>query len=550
MTRKIFKNIFISCLAVLASTIIIIFGVMYRFYGNELMDELHAEVNTVSVGVEQGGISYLKSLAIEDEKRITWVSRNGTIKFDTDASADKMENHLNRQEIKEALAKGTGEAIRTSDTLSERTMYCAKQMKDGSVIRVSTNQYTIWILLLNMIQPLFVVIFITLVLSYLVAYFASKKIVEPINQIDLENVDSRSVYEELEPLIEKIRTQNTVIRRQIKDLKRAQAEFSAITGNMKEGLVVVDSKGSILSYNKSAEKLLNPKSKKETAPAGDLQIDKKLSGYIESSLYGEHISEIIEYGDCWLELLCNPVSVDGKIKGAVAVIFDVTEKHQREDLRREFSANVSHELKTPLAAILASSEVIEMDATPKETDRHFAGNIIKECNRLIALVNDIIKLSKLDSNSIEPESEEVDLHATAAAVAESLTPIAESCGVRLLLYGEKTVVTGVPAILYEIIYNLVDNAVKYNREGGSVTVTVVPVNGKAKLIVKDTGIGVSPENRERIFERFYRVDKSHSKEVGGTGLGLSIVKHGVEYHNGRLHIESKVGKGTEITVEF
>lgn len=550
MTRKIFKNIFLSCLAVLASTIIIIFGVMYRFYGNELMDELRAEVNTVSVGVEQGGISYLKSLAAGDDKRITWVGKGGAIKFDTDASADKMENHLNRQEIKQALAEGTGEAIRTSDTLSERTMYCAKLMKDGSVIRVSTNQYTIWILLLNMIQPLLVVIFITLVLSYLVAYFASKKIVTPINQLDLENADSRSVYEELEPLIEKIRTQNTVIRRQIKDLKRAQAEFSAITGNMKEGLVVVDSKGSILSYNKSAEKLLNPKTKEDSTPAGDLQIDKKLSGYIKSSLCGEHISEIIEYGDCWLELLCNPVSVDGKVKGAVAVILDVTEKHQREDLRREFSANVSHELKTPLAAILASSEVIAMDATPKETDRHFARNIIKECNRLIALVNDIIKLSKLDGSSLEPEKEQVDLHETAADVAESLTPIAESRNVRLLLYGEKTVVTGSPAILYEIIYNLVDNAVKYNREGGSVTVTVVPVNGKARLIVKDTGIGVSPENRERIFERFYRVDKSHSKEVGGTGLGLSIVKHGVEYHNGRLHIESEVGKGTKITVDF
>lgn len=549
MTGKIFKNIFLGCISVLTATILIIFGVMYNFHGKEIMNELHSELNSISCGVELNGIDYLNSLEKSERGRITWINNDGTVKFDSDATADKMENHLNREEFKEALQNGTGESIRTSDTLSEKTMYCAKLLSDGSVIRVSTNQYTVWILLLNMFQPLAIVIIIALVLSYSIAFFASKKIVMPINELALENVEAVSTYEEIEPLVHRISHQNRVIREQIKELKRTQAEFNTITSNMKEGLIIVDTQGKILSYNKSAVKLLNITSIKDKN-LRDLNIDKQFSDDITLALDGVHTNEVIKFGDRYLNIYCNPVDVDGKIKGAVAVLLDVTEKHQRDMLRREFSANVSHELKTPLTAILASAEIIEAESTPQETSVHFAGNIKKETNRLITLVNDIIKLSNLDDKSVLMETEDVDLYELAKNVKDTLTPIANNCKVKLELYGEKTMLSGVPTILTEIIYNLADNAIKYNRENGKVTITVAPVNGKATLMVEDNGIGISKNDQSRIFERFYRVDKSHSKEVGGTGLGLSIVKHGIEHHKGKIKLESEINKGTKITVTF
>lgn len=549
MTGKIFKNIFLGCISVLTATILIIFGVMYNFHGKEIMNELHSELNSISCGVELNGIDYLNSLEKSERGRITWINNDGTVKFDSDATADKMENHLNREEFKEALQNGTGESIRTSDTLSEKTMYCAKLLSDGSVIRVSTNQYTVWILLLNMFQPLAIVIIIALVLSYSIAFFASKKIVMPINELDLENVEAVSTYEEIEPLVHRISHQNRVIREQIKELKRTQAEFNTITSNMKEGLIIVDTQGKILSYNKSAVKLLNITSIKDKN-LRDLNIDKQFTDDITLALDGVHTNEVIKFGDRYLNIYCNPVDVDGKIKGAVAVLLDVTEKHQRDMLRREFSANVSHELKTPLTAILASAEIIEAESTPQETSVHFAGNIKKETNRLITLVNDIIKLSNLDDKSVLMETEDVDLYELAKNVKDTLTPIANNCKVKLELYGEKTMLSGVPTILTEIIYNLADNAIKYNRENGKVTITVAPVNGKATLMVEDNGIGISKNDQSRIFERFYRVDKSHSKEVGGTGLGLSIVKHGIEHHKGKIKLASEINKGTKITVIF
>lgn len=549
MTKKIFKNIFLACFSMLVVTIVIVFGVMYNYHGKQIMNELHSEINIISVGVEDGGTKYLDTLSKSEKARITWVNKDGSIKYDSNVSKSKMENHLNRKEIKDAMKNGTGEDVRMSNTLSERTIYCAKLLSDGSVIRISTKQYTVWILLLNMWQPLAIVVIIALVLSYIIAYLSSKKIVMPINDLDLENVEAVTTYEEIEPLVHKISHQNRVIRDQIKELKRTQAEFNVITSNMKEGLLVLDLQGKILSYNKSVKKLLNISSLDDEY-LEDLSIDDEFKTNINNAIHGTHMSDTFEYGDKYLSLYCNPVEVDSKIKGAVAVILDVTEKHQRELLRREFSANVSHELKTPLTAILASAEIIGMDATPKETVTHFAHNITKEANRLITLVNDIIKLSKLDDKSYEPEDKEVDIYEIAKNVEDTLSPIADNCGVKLTLYGEKTIVHGVPTLLSEIVYNLVDNAIKYNKPNGSVTITVAPVNGKATLIVEDTGIGISKEDQSRIFERFYRVDKSHSKEVGGTGLGLSIVKHGVEHHNGKMKVESELGKGTKITIKF
>ena len=549
MTKKIFKNIFLGCIAVLVSTIVIIVGVMYDFYGDELMKQLHHQLSTISAGVEKDGVSYLESIDIADDERITWIDSDGSVKFDTDATADTMENHLNREEIKDAMNNGEGETVRYSSTLSERTMYYAKLLPDKTVIRVSTNQYSVWILLFNMFQPLAIVMILALVLSYVIAFFASKKIVMPINQLDLENINTVETYEEITPLVRKISHQNRVIREQIKELKQTQAEFNTITNNMKEGLLIVDLQGKILSHNKSAEKLLGVES-----PRGeyleDLGVDNSFLKDISLAIHGTHMSEVIPFGDRYLSVYCNPVVLEDKVKGAVAVILDVTEKHQREVLRREFSANVSHELKTPLTAILASAEILRNENTPKETVTHFAGNITKEANRLITLVNDIIKLSKLDDKSIVMETQDVDLYKIAKDVNDTLDPIASSNNVTLKLYGEKTMLKGVPTILSEIVYNLVDNSIKYNRDGGSVTVTVAPVDGKATLIVEDTGIGISKEDKSRVFERFYRVDKSHSKEIGGTGLGLSIVKHGVEYHKGTLSVESELGKGTRITVKI
>lgn len=550
MTKKIFKNIFLACIAVLISTIVIIFGVMYNFYGEELMDELHSELNTISAGVEKSGIDYLKMIQLDDDERITWINSDGTVKYDTDATADKMTNHLDRKEIKEAIETGEGETVRYSDTLSERTMYCAKLLSDNSVIRVSTNHYTVWVLLLNMFQPLAIVIIIALVLSYVIAFFASKKIVMPINELDLENAEAAQTYSEIQPLVHKISHQNRVIRNQIKELKRTQAEFNTITGNMKEGLVIVDLQGKVLSYNKSVKKMLDVDENSKIEYMEDIELSGYFTSNVNKALHGRHTSQTFSLGERYISIYCNPVVVDGNVKGAVAVLLDVTEKHQREMLRREFSANVSHELKTPLTAILASAEIIGNENTPKETSVHFAGNITKEANRLITLVNDIIKLSKLDDKSAEPEKEKVDLYLITRDAEDSLRPIAEKSNVSLTLYGEKTLLMGVPGILGEIVYNIIDNAIKYNKNGGKVDVTVAPVNGKATLIVEDTGIGISKENQSRIFERFYRVDKSHSKNIGGTGLGLSIVKHGVQINNGDLKIESAIGKGTKITIVF
>ncbi len=550
MTKKIFKNIFLACIAVLISTIVIIFGVMYNFYGEELMDELHSELNTISAGVEKSGIDYLKMIQLDDDERITWINSDGTVKYDTDATADKMTNHLDREEIKEAIETGEGETVRYSDTLSERTMYCAKLLSDNTVIRVSTNHYTVWVLLLNMFQPLAIVIIIALVLSYVIAFFASKKIVMPINELDLENAEAAQTYSEIQPLVHKISHQNRVIRNQIKELKRTQAEFNTITGNMKEGLVIVDLQGKVLSYNKSVKKMLDVDENSKIEYMEDIELSGYFTSNVNKALHGSHTSQTFSLGERYISIYCNPVVVDGNVKGAVAVLLDVTEKHQREMLRREFSANVSHELKTPLTAILASAEIIGNENTPKETSVHFAGNITKEANRLITLVNDIIKLSKLDDKSAEPEKEKVDLYLITRDAEDSLRPIAEKSNVSLTLYGEKTLLMGVPGILGEIVYNIIDNAIKYNKDGGKVDVTVAPVNGKATLIVEDTGIGISKENQSRIFERFYRVDKSHSKNIGGTGLGLSIVKHGVQIHNGDLKIESAIGTGTKITIVF
>ncbi len=550
MTKKIFKNIFLACIAVLISTIVIIFGVMYNFYGEELMDELHSELNTISAGVEKSGIDYLKMIQLDDDERITWINSDGTVKYDTDATADKMTNHLDREEIKEAIETGEGETVRYSDTLSERTMYCAKLLSDHTVIRVSTNHYTVWVLLLNMFQPLAIVIIIALVLSYVIAFFASKKIVMPINELDLENAEAAQTYSEIQPLVHKISHQNRVIRNQIKELKRTQAEFNTITGNMKEGLVIVDLQGKVLSYNKSVKKMLDVDENSKIEYMEDIELSGYFTSNVNKALHGIHTSQTFSLGERYISIYCNPVVVDGNVKGAVAVLLDVTEKHQREMLRREFSANVSHELKTPLTAILASAEIIGNENTPKETSVHFAGNITKEANRLITLVNDIIKLSKLDDKSAEPEKEKVDLYLITRDAEDSLRPIAEKSNVSLTLYGEKTLLMGVPGILGEIVYNIIDNAIKYNKDGGKVDVTVAPVNGKATLIVEDTGIGISKENQSRIFERFYRVDKSHSKNIGGTGLGLSIVKHGVQIHNGDLKIESAIGTGTKITIVF
>lgn len=550
MTKKIFKSIFFSCFAVLFATIFIVFQVLYNFYGDELMNQLHMEVKSISTGVCQTGIDYLKELKLENNQRVTWINTDGTVVFDSDASTDKMANHLDREEIKEALANGEGEAIRYSNTLSERTMYCAKKLDDGTVIRVSTNQYTVWILMLSMLQPFLIILIIALSISYATAYFSSKKIVIPINNLDLENADEAVVYDEIKPLVKKIRNQNTVISEKIKELKHTQAEFNTITSNMREGLVVVDKKGKILFYNKSAEKMLNVMTDKKIKYVEDSELEEKFKENIEKALNGDHISQTIKYYDKYINIYCNPVIVDEKIKGAIAVILDITEKHQRELLRREFSANISHELKTPLTAILASAEIISMEGTPKENDIHFSKNIMKEANRLITLVEDIIKLSKLDDKSVMYDTEYTDLYTISQNVVDSLTPIADNANVTLELFGEKTMIHGVPSLLSEIIYNLVDNAIKYNKENGKVTITVSKVNEKAQIIIEDTGIGISQEDQNRIFERFYRVDKSRSKEVGGTGLGLSIVKNGVRQHNGNLEIESTIGKGTKITVTF
>ena len=547
MTKKIFKSTVLVSASVLILGVAFVLGILYQYFGKQLDTELAREASYLAYGVEMQGEEYLKQLKNTDS-RITYIGEDGRVLYDNEADAAEMENHKDREEFQEALATGAGEAQRMSSTLSEKTVYYAKRLSDNSVLRVSSTQYSAFALVLQLIQPVLCIIFVMLILAGVFASKIAGKIVEPINELDLEKPDENEVYEEVAPLLGKINRQNRQIRTQLEEARRNQEEFSIITENMQEGLLVIDSYTMILSGNSSAWKIFQVDKPGTGRSVYSLDRNEDFRKVIETVLEGKHGSALLHLDNEFVQLIANPVNREGKTVGAVLLLMNETEKVQRENLRREFSANVSHELKTPLTSISGFAEIIQDGFVKEEDVKKFAGRIYKEAQRLIQLVEDTIRISQLDEGANPYEWENIDLYTVAKDVCGNLNEAAKKKNVHLYIEGERLICRTVRPILEEILYNLCDNGIKYNKDNGIVTILIKDLGNEVQLSVEDNGIGIPREDRKRVFERFYRVDKSHSKEIGGTGLGLSIVKHGVTFLGGTLKLVSEVDKGTEITV--
>ena len=533
MNKKIFHSSFCSTLIVLIISFILTISVLSVYFEGQLFNELKSEANYISVAIKNEGISYIDNFHTHD-KRITLIAPDGTVLKDTNFSPDTLDNHAQREEFIDAAKNGFGTSSRHSDALTKKTLYYAIKTDDGNILRVSVTQNSIFVLLLGLLQPLMIIIIIALLLNLIFSHRVSKSIIRPINALDLDNISDNTIYDELSPLLNKIATQKRIINEQIKKAHRRREEFNLITENMNEGLLIIDSKSNILTHNQTAVKLLD-----------------SISHFsFEEVLSGKKTENNITINDCTYKILSNPVFDNEKIIGAIILILDVTETVNREQLRREFTSNVSHELKTPLTSISGFAEIMKDGGTPDNIVKDFSSSIYDEAQRLITLVSDIIKISELDENSSAFETENIDLYALSEDIIKRLTPYANKNKVALSLNGEHAYISGVKKILDEIIYNLCDNAIKYNKENGTAELNIKKQETSVILTVKDTGIGIPHIDQNRIFERFYRVDKSHSKLVGGTGLGLSIVKHGVLFHNAKLSLDSAENKGTVITIEF
>ena len=548
MTKKIFRSIVLIAGAVLLASLVIIMGCLYEYFGGVQEQQLQDELGLAAIMVEDGGETGLQRVDTR-RYRLTWIDADGTVLYDTDADAESLENHGGRAEVQQAMENGTGESVRYSTTFLEKTMYCAKRLSDGTVLRISRSHATVGVLLLGMLQPILVVLIAALVLSAIFARRLSRRIVEPLNNLDLDHPLENDAYEELSPLLGRISRQSGQINAQVRELKRKTDEFAQITGSLREGLVLLDERGYVLSINPAAQRLFGV----DAGCVGQdfLVVDRsrELDSAIAAAMSEGHSELRAERAGRIWQFDISRIDTAGEQRGAALLAFDITEHENAEQSRREFTANVSHELKTPLQGIIGSAELLESGMVKQEDVPRFVGHIRAEAQRLVTLIGDIIRLSQLDEGDEMPR-ESVDLLSVAKEAAQDLQGAAEARSVTISVEGKSVQINGVRRLLYETIYNLCDNAVKYNREGGSVRVQVDEADGKASIRVADTGIGIAPEHQSRIFERFYRVDKSHSKASGGTGLGLSIVKHAVAYHHGEIALESEVGKGPAITVSF
>ena len=548
MTSKIFNSILSVAIAVLIASFIITTGVLYQYFGNLQISQLKDSLSLAANATEQLGEDYLENLD-SSRYRLTWIDADGTVIYDSHADISSMENHADREEIKEALLYGTGSSTRKSSTLTQKTIYEAIKLNDGSVLRISVSGATALVLVIGMLQPIAIIIIIAIILSAWLAHRMAKRVVEPLNKLDFDNPGKSEVYDELSPLLTRIQAQKREIKEQVWALKCKQDEFDQITGNMKEALVLLDNTYRILSINPAAKTLFGA----DFVCIGEdfLAIDRKqnMRQAIEKANSEGHADFRSEKNGKCYQFDLSRIDSDGKNCGIVILAFDITHQTNAEKHRQEFTANVSHELKTPLQSIIGSAELMENGIVKDEDIPRFVGRIRKEASRLVTLIDDIIRLSQLDEGHDMPR-EDVSLLVLAEEVCDTLSDAARIKDVSVEVTGDNGVINGVRRLLYEIIYNLCDNAIKYNRSGGSVKVDVIQNTDKVILKVQDTGIGIPPEHHDKIFERFYRVDKSHSKQSGGTGLGLSIVKHAVHYHHGKITVESEPGKGTAISVIF
>ena len=537
------------CALVLAVGLAAVMGILYSNFDGQMRKELSKEAAYLTYGVEQQGVDYLKNIK-DKSARITYIDQDGTVLFDNEADVSEMKNHSDRTEFQKAEKYGAGESSRYSDTLSEKTIYYALRLKDGTVLRVSGTQDSVLALVENLIFPLCGLLCLMLILSGIMASAISKRIVKPINELDLESPEENRIYEELSPLLSKIHRQNREIQNQLELAKQQQEEFALITENMQEGLILIYKYTMILSANSSAWNLFHMDRVCQGESVYCLDREEEFRHAIEQVLSGEHTELVLKLNGSDIQLIANPVIRDKKTEGAVVLLVNVTEKLERESLRREFSANVSHELKTPLTSISGFAEIMQGGLVKNEDIPKFAGRIYKESQRLLQLVEDVIQISQLDEEKTSYVWEPVDVYQVCKNAFESLKEKAKRLNVHLYICGERMKMEAVRTLLEEAIYNVCDNAIKYNRNDGSVSVFLTQTAQEIQIVVKDTGVGIPKEDQNRVFERFYRVDKSHSKEIGGTGLGLSIVKHAVGALKGSVILRSEEGNGTEICMKF
>lgn len=555
MTKKIFRSILLAAVSVLLASLVIIMGCLYGYYRDVQEKQLRDELRLASYGVEADGLDYLERLASPyrfpstADFRLTWIAPGGEVLFDTHVPAVEMENHADRAEVREALAEGESGGVRYSETLTERTLYCAQRLADGTVLRISISQLTVFALAMGMLQPILLTAIIAVILSALLAHRMTKSIVAPLNRLDLDRPLENDAYEELSPLLGRIHQQHRQIEEQLRELQRKTEEFEQITKNMSEGLVLLDRKGTILSINPAARTIFHA----DGSCIGQdfLVVDRghEINLAIQTAREKGHSEIRVMRNNREVQFDISQITANGIAAGTVLLAFDVTEQAAAERSRREFTANVSHELKTPLQSIMGSAELLENGLVKQEDVPQFVGVIRKEAARLVTLVEDIIHLSQLDEG-IAPAKEPVNLLELADSAASALRKQADARHISMAVTGDAAAVNGVRGFLYEMLYNLIDNAIKYNTDGGKVEVAVTEADTGTTVSVKDTGIGIPPEYQARVFERFFRVDKSRSKASGGTGLGLSIVKHIAQYHHAGLDLHSTIGEGTDISVVF
>lgn len=538
MTGKIIRSLFSLAMLVLVIGAALFSGILYGYYEKQSFASLAQEAEQLQQTME-----YVSPEQMRSTDRITLISPDGTVLYDSVARADAMENHLSREEVAQALREGTGKSSHYSSTVLKKNLYYALRLEDGNILRLSREQSSLGAMLLNMAWPIAATVAGLLLLAAGLSVRLARQITQPINAISPD--DPQDVYPELQPLTQRLRQQRETIRNQMDELSRRMREFSAMTENMSEGFLLIDLRGHVLTENHSASMLL-PTDADNIAKCSQ----RELCQAAQQALTGQRCERLLQQGERTLSVIASPVLESGQVTGAVVLTLDVTEREQREKLRREFSANVSHELKTPLTSISGFAELMSQGLVPPDKVREFSLDIQKECTRLTNLVEDIIDLSRLEEGGGDMTWEDIDLYTLCDDVLQSLEPVAKRQTVTLRLAGESLQVRGVYQVLREMIYNLCDNAIKYNRSGGSVTVTVVRSAGRASVTVADTGIGIPYEDQSRVFERFYRVDKSHSRAIGGTGLGLSIVKHAAALHGAEIKLQSQPEDGTVITVLF
>ena len=554
MTKRIFFGSIVVAWAAIITSLIFALGVVYNTCQDNIISQLEEEAQLLSITLT-GGEDYQSLSHLSN--RITIIAQDGTVIFDNEVDAQTMENHNDREEIIEARRLGNSTVTRISSTLSEKTVYCARALEDGRVVRVSCLQSTAFAMLLGMWWQILIVLIVMAIVSAMLARAVAGRIVKPINEIDLKDPDIDESYGEIAPLLHRINDQNREIAARMEELSRSRTEFSLITENMSEGFIIADRHTDILSYNSAALKILGADDVGENRSVLELNRSPAFLDAIEASLNGSRSEQTLEISERSYRLIANPVKTDGEITGAVIIIIDITESEQREQLRREFTSNVSHELKTPLTTIYGISDMLCAGIVKSDDVERFAKSIRDESGRLIELIEDIIKLSQLDENSFADRRERVNITELARLAVSRLKTVADSSGITLTVSGDEAELEGIPSVLEEMVYNLADNAVKYNKHGGRAEINIKK-GENIVLTVTDTGIGIPSDSIDRIFERFYRADKSHSrrassdgvrsKQTKGTGLGLSIVKHGAQLHGGSISVQSTEGVGTTMTL--